>query len=161
MAYPFGRMLVRAGATMILASLMSAACGAGTAVRQDAPRVVIEPESTPAVTVTVELARTVREQQRGLMDRQHLDADHGMLFLYEAMAPRSFWMERTLIPLDMIFIDDSFRVVGVVHDAEPGTRTSQRVEGESRYVLEVNGGFARHHGISRGARVRFEHVGEP
>ncbi len=120
------------------------------------PRVVILPESSPSVEVRVEVARTLEEHQRGLMHRRSLETDRGMLFVYDDDEVRNFWMVNTLISLDMIFIDAERRVVGVVHDAEPETRTTRTVGVPSRYVLEVNGGFCRNRGIDRGASVRFE-----
>ena len=88
------------------------------------------------------------------MCRWELDPNAGMLFLFPPPArQQSFWMRNTLIPLDMIFIDVDRKVLGVVEWAEPRTRTSRSVPGESLYVLEVNGGFAHAHGIGTGARI--------
>lgn len=121
-------------------------------------RVVLEPPGEEPVEVRVELALTEPQRARGLMHRRHLPDDAGMLFVFDRMDHLSFWMENTLIPLDMVFIDDAMRVVGVVESAEPLTRDAREVDGESRYVLEVNGGFAGRHGIAAGTPVRFENV---
>ena len=88
------------------------------------------------------------------MYRSRLDPDAGMLFVFPP-PPRHqvFWMRNTLLPLDMIFIDGGLRVVGVAERAEPLTETPRQVAGESQYVLELNGGFARQHGIGPGARI--------
>jgi uncharacterized membrane protein (UPF0127 family) len=94
------------------------------------------------------------------MVREKLGPYEGMLFDFYKEAPVSFWMKNTLIPLDMVFINDAGLVVGVVPMAEPLTRTSRRVEGESRYVLELNGGLAARFGIQAGTRVRFAHLEE-
>lgn len=120
--------------------------------------VVLSPPGTDPVSVKVELATTPDERRLGLMHRQHLDADAGMLFLFDAPAPLSFWMRNTYIPLDMIFIKQDLTVLGVVENAEPLTDTSRNVPGLSQYVLEVNAGFARAHGIAAGTTVRFEGV---
>jgi len=122
------------------------------------PRVVLEPDGGEPVTVRVEIARTPSERERGLMYRRHLAEDAGMLFLFDRMEHQSFWMENTLIPLDIIFVDDRLEVVGVVRNAQPRTRDDRSVEGESQYVLEVNAGFARRNGVGPGTRVRFEGV---
>jgi uncharacterized membrane protein (UPF0127 family) len=108
----------------------------------------------------LELAISSEEQQRGLMHRPRMSDQWGMLFIYDRQRQLSFWMENTLIPLDMVFINDAGLVVGVVPMAEPLTRTSRRVEGESRYVLELNGGLAARFGIQAGTRVRFAHLEE-
>lgn len=108
--------------------------------------------------VAVEVARTARQIERGLMFREHLPPDSGMLFLLRRDKIQTFWMKNTLIPLDMIFVSGSMDVVGVVENAEPRTMTSRRVSRPSQYVVEVNGGWARSHGVGVGARVRFENV---
>jgi uncharacterized protein len=109
-------------------------------------RVEVEVVSTPATT------------QRGLMYRQHLPPEDGMLFLMEERKVQSFWMRNTLIPLDMIFIDRDLTVVGVVDRATPLTDDSRDVGRPSLYVLEVNGGWAKQHGVGAGSKVRFENV---
>jgi uncharacterized membrane protein (UPF0127 family) len=108
------------------------------------------------VRVRVEIVRTPEQRARGLMFRQKLAELHGMLFLFDRQEVQSFWMENTYIPLDMIFIDEKMRVVGVVENAEPLTTVSRKVNAPSRYVLEVNGGFCRRHGIGKGTSVAFE-----
>jgi uncharacterized membrane protein (UPF0127 family) len=117
------------------------------------PRVHLgQPESA----VNVALARTPAERARGLMYVQNLPVDDGMLFIFESDEIQSFWMRNTLIPLDMIFIRSDLVVVGVVHNATPMTDTPRGVDKPSRYVLEVNGGWAAAHGVGEGSTVRFE-----
>ncbi len=108
--------------------------------------------------VPVEMARTARQIQRGLMYREHLPPDSGMLFLLRRDRIQTFWMKNTLIPLDMIFVSGSMDVVGVVANAEPKTLTTRKVSRPSQYVVEVNGGWARANGVASGARARFENV---
>jgi hypothetical protein len=120
--------------------------------------VVVETAAGGRHPVTVELARTDAERARGLMHRRELAEDAGMLFLFRERADHSFWMKETLIPLDMIFIDDDGRIVGIIERAEPRTLSPRSVGSPSRYVLEVNGGWARSRGVAQGDRVRFENV---
>jgi uncharacterized membrane protein (UPF0127 family) len=122
------------------------------------PRVVVETSSGARLAVDVELARTDPERRNGLMDRASLPEDGGMLFIFDESTVQSFWMKNTLIPLDMLFIDDEGMIVGVVESAEPRTLTERTVGKPSRYVLEVNGGWCRAHGVRAGDRVRFENV---
>ena len=103
----------------------------------------------------VELAVTPNERARGLMYREKLGADDGMLFLFDRTQRQSFWMKNTLIPLDMIFIDARGTIVGIVENAEPLTTESRSVNAPSKYVLELNGGTCRKLGIREGALVRF------
>ena len=105
-------------------------------------------------TVTVEVATTRAEIARGLMYRDHLPYDAGMLFLMDKDAVWSFYMRNTFIPLDMIFIARDLTVAGVVHNAEPCTETPRSIHKPSAYVLETNGGWAAAHQITAGAKAR-------
>jgi uncharacterized membrane protein (UPF0127 family) len=108
------------------------------------------------VDVRVELARTPGEIRRGLMWRRYLPRNAGMLFLFEEPERQVFWMRNTYVALDMIFIGADLMVVGIVENAAPLSDEDRAVETPSQYVLEVRAGFAREHGISIGAPVRFE-----
>lgn len=110
------------------------------------------------LAVRVEVVATPPLIQKGLMFRQHLPEDAGMLFLMEEESVHTFYMRNTLIPLDMIFIGGDLTIAGIVENAEPRTETLRSVEKPSRYVLEVNGGWTRSHQVLPGAKVRFEGV---
>lgn len=116
---------------------------------------VVFSTSAGEVTVDAEVVISLADQQRGLMFREQLGEFEGMLFVYHTDVVRSFWMKDTLIPLDMIFIDGDRRVVGIVESAEPKTVRSRSVPFASRYVLEVNGGWSKSHGVGPGTRVSF------
>jgi uncharacterized membrane protein (UPF0127 family) len=122
-----------------------------------APKVVITTSAGDA-TVFVEVVSTGPKIQRGLMYRQHMPLDDGMLFLMPTERVQEFWMQNTLIALDMIFITSDLHVAGVVENAEPRTETIRKVDAPSQFVLEVNGGWARQHHVAAGAKVRFENV---
>ena len=102
----------------------------------------------------VEIADDEEERARGLMMRESLSAGAGMLFIFEKSRPVAFWMENTLIPLDMIFVDETGRVVRVHHEAIPGDRTLIPSGAPVRYVLEIRGGLARALGIEAGDAMR-------
>ena len=108
-------------------------------------------------TVAVEIAATQAEIERGLMYRDHLPYDAGMLFLMGGDAVWSFYMRNTFIPLDLIFIARDLTVAGVVPNAEPCTDTLRSINTPSSYVLETNGGWAADHQITAGAKVRPGH----
>ena len=110
------------------------------------------------VPVAVEIADTPERQSLGLMYRKELGADAGMLFVFPHAQHLTFWMKTTVLSLDMIFIGDDRRVLGIVKDAVPFTTTPREVAGESRYVLEVNAGFSDRHGVRPGDTVTFEGV---
>jgi uncharacterized protein len=122
----------------------------------DGPNIVIVgPDNQPRATVRVELAETEQNRERGLMYRNELDSDAGMLFVFKAPVHASFWMHNTQIPLDMLFISSNRRVIGIIPNAEPYTDSAREVTGDSLYVLEVNGGFSKQHGVAVGDRLEF------
>ncbi len=102
----------------------------------------------------VELAATPQERARGLMHRESLPQSRGMLFLYPEPGAVGFWMKNTLIPLDMIFLDEAGRVVKVHHEARPHDKTLIRGGRNVKAVLEINGGLARRLGIVEGSEMR-------
>lgn len=110
---------------------------------------------------SIEVVRTPPERARGLMFRPSLARDAGMLFVFDPPQPVSFWMKNTMIPLDMVFIDDTGRVVNVEANAVPYTRTPRRSEGPVRAVLEVNGGLAETLGIEPGAQAEHPAFRDP
>jgi uncharacterized membrane protein (UPF0127 family) len=126
---------------------------------QPEPIVVLEPLGSSPVRVRVEVAQTSEQRQRGLMYRKQLDPDAGMLFVFERPQHNVFWMHNTYLPLDMIFITRDWSVLGVVENATPQTDSPREVPGESLYVLEVNAGFSRQHGIAQGTKVRWIKAG--
>lgn len=118
--------------------------------------VLLEDASGGVHRVDVEVAATPEARTRGLMWRQELPAGQGMLFIFPEDEVQSFWMRNTLIPLDMLFIDSTGKLVGIIENARPRTLTSRSVGLPGRYVLEVPGGWSRAQGISRGGTVRFQ-----
>lgn len=114
---------------------------------------VIDTESGPRA-FQVEVARTPEEQERGLMFRNHLAMDAGMLFEFDAPQEVSMWMKNTLIPLDMLFIAEDGRIVSIHERAEPESLSLISSDGPVRAVLELAGGAVKHYGITTGNRVR-------
>lgn len=132
--------------------------GAGGESGAGPARVVVEGPSGRSSAVRVEVARTPSELARGLMFRDKLGRDEGMLFVFPDTSDHGFWMKNTPLPLDMIFADEDGVVVGVVEHAEPFTTATRGVGVPSRYVLEVNAGWSAAHGVAHGDRMRFEGV---
>jgi len=119
-------------------------------------RVIIASSSGRSSEVVAEVARTPEELERGLMFRERLAPGTGMLFVFSESAEHAFWMKNTLVPLDMIFVDEGGTVVGVVERAEPLSTALRGVGKPSRQVLEVPGGWAAEHGVRPGDRVKVE-----
>ncbi len=120
-------------------------CGSCTA--QD-PYVVLN-----GVRFTVELAETPDQQALGLMFRENLPDDHGMLFPFPSSVRRSFWMKNTRIPLDIFYFDENLSLVSVSENTPP-CRTqrcpSYPSAGPAKYVLELNSGKAAELGVQAG-----------
>ena len=102
---------------------------------------------------TVELASTAREQEIGLMHRNVMAEDHGMLFDLHEVRRASFWMRNTFIPLDMIFIRANGEIEAIMDNAVPHSETPIGPQAPVRAVLELVGGAARKMGIKPGDRV--------
>lgn len=109
--------------------------------------------ATAAHRFDVEVARTEAEQQRGLMFRERLGPNEGMLFPFPMPRPASFWMKNTLIPLDMIFVRADGSIARVAVNTVPHSLELVGVEEPVAAVLEIAGGRSVELGISEGDRV--------
>ncbi len=106
---------------------------------------------------SVELATSPKEQALGLMFRDHMADDHGMLFIFPGSATRSFWMKNTRIPLDIFYFDENLKLVSVSQDTPPCRVTQCRSfpsKGPSKYVLELNAGKAADLGVKPGDELQ-------
>lgn len=114
------------------------------------------PDAPGTPRVAVEITRTDAQRSRGLMYRTSMPTDEGMLFEWPGEAPRSFWMKNTCIPLDMLFIAADGTIVGILEQVPVLNERSRAVRCPAKYVLEVNAGWTRDHGVKAGQRVAFE-----
>lgn len=119
---------------------------------------VVFPDGT---TLRVDLALTPLDQARGLMFVEDLPEDRGMLFLFDTDEVRPFWMKNCKIPLDLLWLDASFRVADISEElppcpVDPCPNFSPRVP--IRHVLEVNGGFCRRHAVHTGDTLIVEGI---
>ena len=131
------------------------ASGANTAETTSAASalrpVVIDTSGGKKVEVQVEVADDVAEQAKGLMYREKLGENRGMLFVYPDERELSFWMKNTLIPLSIAYIDSEGRIVDILDmkpldDRPPHYESSEPVQ----YALEVNLGFFEKKGVKEG-----------
>lgn len=105
----------------------------------------------------VELATTEVQRDRGLMYRTELDKDKGMLFIFDDEGIYPFWMKNTLIPLDIIWIDSSSKVVFISQNVQPcKTLICPTVapQAKVKYVLEVNAGICGQIGLKLGDQIQ-------
>ena len=108
----------------------------------------------------VEVADEPRERSEGLMFRESLDEDRGMLFVFGEEGEYGFWMKNTLIPLDIIWIDSEGEVVFISKDAQPCNAQCPTIEPGKKalYVLELNGGVSGEIGLGIGDKIRIENL---
>jgi uncharacterized membrane protein (UPF0127 family) len=104
----------------------------------------------------VEIVTTPETRAQGLMFREKLAANAGMLFIYPGEQPVSFWMKNTLIPLDMLFLKANGSIAHIAHNAIPHDETPIDSGAAVQAVLEVNGGTAEALGIKEGDKVEYQ-----
>lgn len=117
---------------------------------------VVFPEGT---RVSVEIADTEPVRQRGLMFRERLASTDGMIFVFERKGFYPFWMKNTLIPLDIIWLDEVGRVVSIAASVPPcqvDPCPSYPPSADALYVVEVASGFTKAHGVKVGDVLRLE-----
>ncbi|HET9959403.1 MAG TPA: DUF192 domain-containing protein [Polyangiaceae bacterium] len=119
----------------------------GDVVFQDAPGMP---------RIHVEIADTPDTQQRGLMYRTTMPEDHGMLFEWPYELTRTFWMQNTCIPLDMLFIAKDGTIGGILEQVPVLNEAPRSIPCKASYVLELNAGASRRLGLQAGMRVRVE-----
>jgi len=162
-----GRLLAAAGA---LAALVSA-CGAAPGKASSAPAATPTPAAAAGSSATqgpraempsgsvykLELALTPEEQAQGLMFRESLPDRTGMIFVFDQEGDHHFWMKNTMIPLDMIWMDASGKVIFVSANTPPCKADPCATYGPdapARQVLEIAGGMAAKEKIAIGSTLR-------
>jgi uncharacterized membrane protein (UPF0127 family) len=119
------------------------------------------PIQTPSgITIQAEVADTPQKRATGLMHRDHLKKDHGMLFVFSEPQAWTFWMKNTKIPLDLIWMDGKKRVIYIERNVPICTRTDEtcpqyRPNDDALFVLELAGGTADGYKIERGSKLQF------
>jgi len=145
--------------SVLAALLLIAACTEPTAPPAAASAAVAPHVIFPdGFRVTVEVAADDPTREQGLMYRDTLAPDRGMIFLFAQSGDYPFWMKNTLIPLDMIWISDLKRIVHIA-TAQPCKADpcpNYPPNAKAMYVLEVPAGVAAKHQLKDGALLRFE-----
>lgn len=148
---------------LLAAALSASLAGASPAPEPCVPQKVEKraPLRLPdGKTLTVDVADTPWSRQSGLMCRRRLPRDYGMLFVFPGAGSWRFWMKRTLVPLDVVWIGEDKVVTGVrTLRASRLDTPDERVDagdGHGRYVLELPAGTAARRGVAAGARLSFD-----
>ena len=98
----------------------------------------------------VEIAREKTDQQKGLMYRKTMAEDHGMLFVFDNIRPRTFWMKNTYIPLDILYLYEDGRIHHIAQNTTPESKKLVPSNGPVKNVLELNAGITKKYGIKAG-----------
>ncbi|MFT3857144.1 MAG: DUF192 domain-containing protein [Aquabacterium sp.] len=124
-----------------------------TASAQSGPqRLPVVPLGAGMHIIKAEVARTPREHEIGLMFRESMGLNEGMLFIFPQAAPQCFWMKNTLIPLSVAFIGDDGAIVNV-DEMKPQTLDTHCSTKPVRFVLEMNTGWFAKHGLKAGSQL--------
>jgi uncharacterized membrane protein (UPF0127 family) len=150
----------RAGAlALLLAGASAASGGSAHALEGQAMALPVDPAPLIATTASgekrfsIEVADDPIERERGLMFRQDMPTDRGMLFVFESTRPVGFWMKNTPMPLDLVFIEAD----GTIAAVQPGQPFSEAVISTPtpvRFVLELKQGTAAREGLNTGDKLR-------
>ncbi|MBD8889961.1 DUF192 domain-containing protein [Roseibium litorale] len=156
--------------SLCLALSLGVICGlAGPASRSAAHAQDLKlPVETLTVTASgkdhvfeVEVADTDEERALGLMYREEMPEDHGMLFVFPEAGDRYFWMKNTPLPLDIIFASETGKVVHVAANTTPFSERIIPSNGNAKYVLELNAGMAKRLGIGPGSKLASSSITAP
>lgn len=102
--------------------------------------------------IKAETACTEPDRARGLMFRDQMPDNQGMLFVFREVAPRGFWMKNTLIPLSIAFLDDQGNIIDI-HEMQAGSLETTRSAKPVRYALEMNAGWFAKRKLQPGDRI--------
>ena len=126
--------------------------------KMDETQVTFYDNDSKIVTIKCEIAKNIFQKMNGLMNREHLPENTGMLFPFLFSWIRFFWMKNVKIPLDIIFINRHLEIISI-HEApvEKGFFYKNYFsKGFCKYVIECNMGFCKKHGIKTNARLKIE-----
>lgn len=108
----------------------------------------------------IDVVNTFEERQLGLMHREYLDENKGMLFVFEKEDKYYFWMKNTLIPLDIIWLDNNKKIIFINKDTPPCKTEmcpSYGPNQTTKYVIEINAGLTEKYDIKEGDTFNFDY----
>lgn len=123
-------------------------------------KIVIDTKGGPRI-FTVEIAAEAKSRERGLMYRSQMDEDAGMLFDFHEPQYVNFWMENTILPLDMLFVKADGTIANIRENAVPFSRESIPSADEVQLVIEINAGLSKKLGLAPGETVHAAQLHNP
>ena len=118
-------------------------------------KITFYPKNAKSVSINCEIAKSYRAKMKGMMNRESLLKDRGMLFSFLIPGHRFFWMKNVKIPLDIIFINRKFEII-YIHESSVKHGFFYKIywsHGFCKYVVESNMGFCKKHNISIGIKI--------
>ncbi len=104
-------------------------------------------------SIDIEIADTDEQRQLGLMFRDKMEENQGMLFIFDREAPLAFWMHNTILPLDIMYVNSKMEIVHIIKNAKPFDDTSLPSIKPAQFVVEVNAGYCDKFGIKEGDKI--------
>lgn len=129
-------------------------------IRKDAKLYFLQTDGSIITSIDIEIAETPDTREKGLMYRELLDFSSGMLFMFQDVKPRNFWMRNTPTSLDMIFVDEDYRIVNIAKQTTPMSGQLYSSKFSAKYVVEVKAGFAEKYEIKEGTKIHWEKLEE-
>jgi len=144
------------------ALLLAALCASALAIAQEGPQLDLQRVDINAGMhrIDAQVALTPQQRQTGLMHRQDMPQQEGMLFVFEVPATQCFWMKNTLLHLTAAFVADDGTIVNLV-DMKPQSLDSHCSAKPVRYVLEMNQGWFAKRGLKAGFRLTGKPFAKP
>ena len=139
---------------VLAAAFLFGTCAAGAATAQSRAQPTLPTVKLTAGihVITAEAATTPQSRTVGLMYRERLAPNHGMLFVFEEKSPQCFWMRNTIVPLTIAFIEDDGTIAQLA-DMAPKTEVSHCSQKPVRYALEMEQGWFAKRGIAPGVKL--------
>lgn len=106
--------------------------------------------------IDIEVKQNDLDRQQGMMWRKSMDDTQGMLFIMDRAEPQSFWMLNTYLSLDIIYVDEHFRILNIAKNTQPQSLDPVYSKGDALYVVEVIAGFCDKFGVQPGDSIQFE-----
>ncbi|MFO0707386.1 MAG: DUF192 domain-containing protein [Nitrospira sp.] len=145
---------------MTVAGLLATMVLAGVPQADAAAPQLIKVQTPSGTVIQAEVADTPQKRATGLMYRDHLEKDHGMMFFFDQAQEWTFWMKNTKISLDLIWMDEKKRVIHIERSVPICTRTDDscpqyRPNNDAMYVLEIAAGTVDGLKIEKGSKLQF------
>lgn len=112
-------------------------------------------EGNAIAQIDIEIADDNDQRSTGLMFRDRMEENQGMLFIFDEEGPQSFWMRNTILPLDIIYVNSNMEIVKIYKNTKPFSDASLPSNKPAKYVVEVNSGYCDRNGIQEGYKIVF------